>query len=225
MSKDITVNLNTEKNKLHSAAAWVWLYDIDLDSTTWFLTSYDTSITFAGNTYSPHNVSHSALTSDTKGTLESTNVTVSNLDVLIASSLIANDITGRAIRIKRVHVDHLTNSDDVIEQRLEIIDYNIDMSKLKIKAGTINFLKLAFPKDRYSITRCRHTYRTPALQISDSTGIGVLCSYTGAFASCDKTLDGPNGCRVHGDDEEAGGLVRKHPARFGAFPGIQKPAE
>lgn len=38
---------------------------------------------------------------------------------------------------------------------------------------------------------------------------GKWCGYAGALANCDGTFDGPNGCKVHGNQ-----------TRFGAFPGI-----
>lgn len=50
-----------------------------------------------------------------------------------------------------------------------------------------------------------------------------LCSYRGSLATCDKSLDGPNGCRVHFPDiqyADTDGTRTLTPSRpFGGFPG------
>lgn len=64
--------------------------------------------------------------------------------------------------------------------------------------GAENPLKRMFPLRKQEDDQCSFRYK--------QTG---TCGYTGALASCDLSLDGPNGCRVHNNT-----------ANFGAYPGI-----
>jgi len=64
--------------------------------------------------------------------------------------------------------------------------------------GADNILSYAFPIHKQYRDRCRFRYR------------GEDCSYVGNIETCDYTLDGPNGCRQHGNTH-----------RYGGFPGLR----
>lgn len=64
--------------------------------------------------------------------------------------------------------------------------------------GAENPLKYEFPYRRQLRDRCPWPYK------------GVRCGYAGDLPNCDYTLNGPNGCRQHGNVP-----------RFGGFPGLQ----
>ena len=67
--------------------------------------------------------------------------------------------------------------------------------------GDISLYDVFVPASRIGKRYCRFKYKDDA------------CAYTGALPTCDKSLDGPNGCIAHGDDGN-------HPERFGGFPGV-----
>jgi len=65
--------------------------------------------------------------------------------------------------------------------------------------GADNILSYAFPINKQYKDRCRHRYK------------GEDCGYTGTIATCDYTLDGPNGCKAHNNNVH----------RYGGFPGLR----
>lgn len=64
--------------------------------------------------------------------------------------------------------------------------------------GAENPLTLRFPRRRQFKDRCQWRYRGPE------------CGYIGPLPTCDFSLQGPNGCAIHGNA-----------FRFGGFPGIR----
>lgn len=88
------------------------------------------------------------------------------------------------------------------------------------KVGAVNLTKKNFPKNRYIAETCQAPrYGGPECgYVIPSGATGIV---GGGLPTCDRTEFGSNGCRVHGDDEVARGLPRKHPERYGGYPGIK----
>ena len=64
----------------------------------------------------------------------------------------------------------------------------------KWELGVENPLSVTFPKRKQYSNRCGWHYRDED------------CAYAGPLTSCDYTLDGPRGCRAHGNSRNFGGL-------------------
>ncbi len=86
----------------------------------------------------------------------------------------------------------------------EILEASADHNVASFVLGHYNFFALNFPRNRFIRSRCRWFYK------SDQ------CMYDAAIATCDKTIEGINGCASHSD----GSLGAAQKERFGGFPGI-----
>ena len=72
-------------------------------------------------------------------------------------------------------------------------------TQITFKLGDRNELAKSFPRRRQLRDFCQWQYK------------GVQCKYAGGLGSCDRTLQGDNGCGVHVNTEN-----------FGGFPGLQQ---
>lgn len=107
----------------------------------------------------------------------------------------------------------LLDADSGIHFGFRVYDSSLEERGLSVRlsAGALRLEQT--PPTRYSRTNCS-AKRVPYG--------GTLCGYdlnnptiAAAHPTCTRLLEGPGGCRAHGDAEVAAGLERKHPLRFG----------
>lgn len=84
-----------------------------------------------------------------------------------------------------------------LETTYSIISASAQGQHIKWQLGMENPGLLRCPKRMQMRDRCQWRYKS------------AECGYTGSILNCDLTLQGPNGCNVHGNSEN-----------FGAFPGL-----
>ncbi len=85
-----------------------------------------------------------------------------------------------------------------MEEVFTVLDASAKNYLVSFTLGAANPLSRRFPFGVQYRDRCSWTYR------------GNECGYAGSLATCDYTLQGPNGCAAHGNTE-----------KFGGFPGIK----
>ena len=208
-------NLRDETLKQHNASPWIWLYEIELEATTVatptaFLAGYTEEITWKGNTYYPFPIAHEPFSSDSEGNLPQTILMVSNVTREFTRYLqTSKGMEGRAVKIILIHKDVAA-----LNQGLEF-DFEVASSAADDQAITLNlqppgYFSIGIPSEYYVRNRCRFRFKSPG------------CGYRGTNTECDKTIDGPKGCKVQGDDEIIQGLPRQHPSRYGGFPAIPR---
>jgi len=78
----------------------------------------------------------------------------------------------------------------------EVISTQSTEKAVSCEVGAYTLQNQRLPSNRALRDFCRFKYKSNR------------CGYTGAIADCDKSLDGPNGCRAHSNE-----------TRFGGFPG------
>lgn len=203
--------LTQEKLKVHSAASWVELWAIQSAvGTGVFITSHPTSITFAGIVWDPFPISRSDDTRDTQGSVPFITVSVSNIDRAIQVELDAGNL------IDRLAVKYLVNTANLAAaattERFRILEAEVDDLVATFKLGPASPMEMDFPSRRFQRNRCDHVY--------GGTGCGYDTARAGALATCDRTLLGANGCKVHGDDEVTAGKPREHTANYGGCPSL-----
>ena len=226
MSINITTDLITEKNKLVSARSWLWLVEVDIDGQEALrLTTHDVNITWNSNTYYPYPMGVTNIEQDTQGNVNSINLTVSNIGLIGSSLINSGKIDGREVRLRLVHEDHLSDPNFVIESKWLVSGVSYDHNVMTVKLSMINLLNIDFPRERFFRTRCRYVSRYGGLHCGYNKDLPNMISSTNPDfnpSSCDGTLDGENGCTVHGLNEEANNLPKEHPKRFGGYPGIPR---
>lgn len=209
--KTLTSELLAEAYSLTNIAPWMFLFDIHAtDTDLFYLTSNNEAVTFDGHTYQPFPIVISDFNQDNEGNLPSLTVTVSNVSREVEAYVESGAILDRTVYIRVVHADHLDDASHQIIDRFIVTECSSTVESISFTLGLPNLFEISFPRQRYIRGRCRHKYKS------------LQCGYAGSIAACDKTLDGVNGCRVHGDDEINRGLARLHPLRYGGFPGIPK---
>lgn len=107
-----------------------------------------------------------------------------------------NGAVGSTVTMLAIHEDNL-NGPAEITQAFEVISTSSADYTVTWTLGTINLLDVQFPGRKQRRDRCQWVYKGPD------------CGYTGALATCDFTLNGPNGCQTH-----------NRVSRFGGFPGL-----
>ncbi len=215
----IPLAILAEKNQLATLERFIWLYEIEVPTdppTMYRLVRAPESVVYKGRTYSPFPISHDVIDRDIQGDLPETTLTVSNISREIISTLETYDgLVGQRVKIILAH--SLVMGEDAVpvgEESFYVMRSAADAKAASLVLGTTNLHDLKVPKARMMRFHCRHQYR------SAECGYSLDESNANFLATCDKTLDGQNGCRVHGESYTAAGLTAIHPDRFGGFPGI-----
>lgn len=221
MPLPIPPTLLQEKNQLATTGQFIWLYDIEVPTTpptTYRLTRQLASVEFEGYTYVPFPISHGEIIRDQDGDLPLVTVTASNMSREIISTLEAHDgLIGQKVRIILSHSLLSGESQMIGDEIFEVLSSTATADAVALSLGSSNLFDSTIPKARMARFHCRHQYRSPECGYALPTASGNFLS------SCDKTLDGLNGCNVHGASYTAEGLSPIHPDRFGGFPGIPTP--
>jgi len=199
------------KNALATGSRLVWLYEIEVPTdppTRYRFCNQMEAVTFRDNEYSPFPITHANMKEGADGNLPTLALSVSNVSREIGGTLEAyNGLIGQRVKIMLVLMPE--NQDMAPQDPLKaILEWDFKITSMAATAegasaqlGDISLYEVFMPAARISKRYCRFQYK------------GSGCGYVGLLPSCDKGLDGPNGCEAHSDD----GL---HPQRFGGFPGV-----
>ena len=143
------------------------------------------------------------------GDLPTLALTVSNVSREIGGTLESyNGLIGQRVKIMLVLMteNQETSPQDplnaILEWDFKITSMAATAEGATAQLGDISLYNVFMPSSRIAKRYCRFKYRDAA------------CGYEGEFPTCDKSLDGPNGCQAHSFDSAA------HPDRFGGFPGV-----
>lgn len=197
--RQLVANLKTEKNKLATTSAWLTLIQVEINSsTTLYLVANPASVTFDSQVYSPFPCEIKPVGSDSRGGLPDVEVSVSNVNLVMSASLEANDVRGKRVRLLGVNSANLADPTAIVfDEAYEIGDITVTEQAVTFRLGHIRLLEQRFPSRRYLRDNCQWVFKS------------TDCGYGGGLATCDKSLEGSNGCRAHANQ-----------TRFGGFPGI-----
>lgn len=189
-----------DKSNVSSGTAYVALMEVVIrDPATGNVTdtirlcNNNEDITYAGNVYTA--TIFDLTFSVENGEVGSASVSMNDYNgVIRQSEEDIGGVIGFSVRIMIINSDNLSDPPDMD------IDYKVVSSqskdwKVSWSLGSESALSLPFPKRKQYRDRCRFRYKGPE------------CGYTGGLATCDLSLDGPNGCAAHANTIHFGGFV------------------
>jgi len=202
-----------EKNKLGTDSVWSMLLDISMlvgGPVDLRVTNDTSDISFGGNTYQKFSFDFDAMNEQAQGEVPEAKLIVSNANRVIEGLLASNNggADGEII-LYIVNSANPTGEAD-LSMTFRILESTADAQWVSFRLGAENLNRIPLPRYRYTFDNCWHVYNTPTMQ-AGADPRGVMCGYAGAIVSCDKTLDGANGCRIH-----------TNAPRFGGFPSIDR---
>ncbi len=195
--RPLALSLALEKNKLDSTSAWLPLVSVEVDSTTILrLVPNPTTIVFRGETYVSFPLQIDQVTQDAKGGLHEVSVSVSNVTREVSAYLELHDLRGARVTILYVNSTALSDPDVVVlEEQYQVVEIREKGEQfVTFILGHDRINSHQFPGGRFLRDNCRWIYKS------------VECGYGGGLASCDKLLEGPNGCRAHANVPRFGGF-------------------
>lgn len=192
MARHLSVESAIDKNRITSSAVWVALLKIEVVdpntravTETLYLARNDEAVLFDGQNYQPANFQ---INIDQKqGEDPSVSLTAQDHTRHIQSRMEAmaggvfSEVTLMIVNSERL------DQPAELEHTFQVINSSVKNYVVSFTLGAENPLAIAFPKHRQSKERCAWRYK------------GYGCRYAGAMATCDYTLDGPNGCKAHGN--------------------------
>lgn len=193
-----------DRSRLSSGDAWLLLIDVDWQGQHIRLVRNVDPVTFdAGDGAGPQ--SYQAFNFDLEVDLPSGNQTASmTLKCSNVLGLMENAIeqysgaVGATVNVYVVNTAQMAGEPE-LAMSTTILQTDVTAEQVQFKLGPPAPQRQLFPRYLYRANFCLWVTRYK----------GKQCGYTGVLPSCDGTLDGPNGCKVHANQQ-----------RFGAFPGI-----
>lgn len=228
MPETLGTSVVATKNLLHSTSAWVWLFELDMGSSTGFrLCAHDQNITVGGLVYVAFPMTMTAERRDIDGQLPQFEITISNVGREIVTYLEAGQVLDRTLRIKAVYS---TDTATVVDfGRVTVLRAVVGTTSATLTVGSYILTEAPIPARYWMRGRCSFIYGGPecAFNKALAQSHAALATFTAAnsgfdAASCDLTLAGSNGCRKHGEWEAYIGQFKNHPLRFGGNPGIPR---
>lgn len=203
---------------------YIWLYAIDLPTdppTKLRVAAYPETVYFETDStgvsiaYVPFSISHGEVRTDVEGGSPTVTLNAQNVSLEMSALLETYGyLVGQRVRTVLVKLSDLPLGTPLIDELYEILDGEVTESRAAFTMGQSALEQKSFPDHRVTRDYCTSHYG------------GTRCGYdtkrVGALQTCDKTLSGANGCRVHGESEAAASLPVLHPKRFRAFPGVQR---
>ena len=203
MPYKLPLNTIADKNLIASDKTFLVCLEIDVRNVstntideTLYLVHNTEDVVHNGNTYSAYAFNMS-MTAE-KGAQPTVTVSIDDISKDIQSRMQAyGGGVGFYVRIIVLNELDLAEEPEIIE-RFEVTGASTQDYRVTWILGSQNLLSRKFPNRRQLRDRC-------SWQFKDSN-----CQYSGGDATCDYTLDGPNGC--------AG---KNNTLQFGGFPGIR----
>lgn len=203
--KSLSIAHVVDKNRIASDRAWLValrVHVIDPKSLqqvdTLYLVANDEPVTIDGELYDPAPFDIDA--SESQDALPVVRVSIRDQSQQVHNYLEAFE-GGVGFKVDLIVVmaesGTTTYSDPELIEYFDVVgasaaDYNISW-----ELGVENPLNINFPRRVQYRDQCSFRYKDES------------CGYSGPLPSCDLTLDGPNGCRAHGNQD-----------RYGGFPGM-----
>jgi len=203
MPRSLSIASIIEKANQNSNTAFLSLLEIiiiDKNTNTTVevvrIVNNDEDITFNGDLYSA--TVFDLNFSEESGSVGRSTVTVNDFTGLIRQrEEQVGGANGFSVKLMIVNADEL-NSPPEVDLNYQVVRSTASNYNLTWELGSENVLAMIFPIAIQYKDRCRFKYKDPQ-----------TCAYSGPIATCDLSLNGPNGCGAHNNS-----------LNFGAFAGI-----
>jgi lambda family phage minor tail protein L len=208
----LTLASALQKHQIAGTAPWFVLLDIfpnkDDMSIVLRVARNTDDVIWGGHTYLAFNFDIQSIDESTSGELPQVTITVSNVNRAVQGQLEPyGGGVGATVVLTVVNAADM-GGDPVQQFTWSILQASATDQLVTFTLGAPSPLLKQFPSGLYVKNHCFHIFNSPTLQAALNPD-GMPCGYTGALITCDHTLNGTNGCRVHGNQ-----------GRFGGFPGL-----
>lgn len=211
--------------RLGNTNPWVWLMELVVERTVFATVKFrfvnsnvPVPVEFpagSGKRYYPYPFRAPDLPSDSEGSVPKLTVILSSGGYEGIRYMDARDgLVGNDISLWRVNLGALASASFGVLINGRVSGVVADASAIQLTIGLIDLFKIDYPRDLWQRDRCRHRFTGPGC-LFRRPGPSELGYGLPEIMFCDKTLLGPGGCKVHGDNEVARGLTRNHPAQYG----------
>lgn len=224
MARDVTDITRARSRQLQEDHPWIWLYEVAVPGekpSRYRLTNYDRPVhhgTDGGGApleYTPVPIVNGDIIENSEADLPRLQIQIGNEGLYFRQVLEDNDgLIGQPVVLRLVNMLELGDPNASLRFDAQIVGCSATLDRVTWEVSALSLTQAVIPAERYQIFHCRFRYG------------GLGCGYdltnatlAAAFPNCLKTLDE---CRLRGNAEVAAGLVRKHPARFGGWPGIPR---
>jgi phage-related protein len=229
MPTPLSGSTTAAKNLLHQQEPWYLLAEVDVPTTPKTILrlvrgteDVDFGVTSAGVpvTYSRAAFSWSGIQQTSEGDLPSSTLTISNVTREAGALMETHDgFVGEEVILMIVHNLSLPTGVPDLSYKFTVTKSAFDEQNATAELGIFNPYTRPFPDSLFFRLRCPFLYRGKECKYAVDSGDPDFLS------TCDKSLNGSNGCVAHGASETAAGVTKVHPERFGGFPGISKRSE
>ena len=203
MSWDFTQAQQQQVGALSNQYPFVWLFEVEIPTTPPTrarLAAYTEDITYGASTtgadvvYTAYPFEVSAVQEDNAASLPRLTVSISNEAREVQALVEEYDgLIGQPVVLQLVNVSTLAAGAYRIYEG-EVITLTGDAESVAIEVGSYSLSTQLLPSQRALRDYCRHKYK------------GARCKYTGALPTCDKSLNGADGCEVHSNADRFGGF-------------------
>lgn len=207
MSSHMSVATVIEKNKIASSTAFIVAMDVEvIDQVT--NTSVETlrfcrnseNVTYGGNVYTASsfdiNIEHAS------GEMSAITLTAVDYSSALQGRMQAyGGGIGFNVTVMILNMDALSEPCE-LKEFYKVIGASAANYVVTFNLGNRNPLTIRFPRRIQMRDRCAWKYK------------GTECGYAGVIATCDLSLNGPNGCSIHGRSEHFGGFPGINPGNF-----------
>lgn len=196
--------------KFNNPSIWIPLFEVEIDSTTYYMTPNPTSITYSGNSYTSFPMVLEEISDDGKGEITSARLICSDIEGIFATTLKASgSIDGNPLKFLVYSVDL---EDVVYEENLEITKCSSATKEtVSFELGMFNPITIKLLQQKFISNFCWNMYKgkgcyilTPSLTYLPPANFTVTA--VGIGDTCSKIIDD---CTLHGNV-----------LRFNGFPGI-----
>jgi hypothetical protein len=196
----------TELHKLQSDGSVIYLIEIITPSGTLRLARNTEDIVWDSHTWTKSWFTIDVLTESTSGEVPELWVNMSNIGGLVEQQIIAyNNLIDSTCVLYFVNTNCLTETEPILSMTLDIAKVACTRTAASMKLTALNPFSMAYPQWRLHGAICQYPTYDPDVT---SPFHDLRCGYTGAIATCDRTL---GDCLTHGNY-----------LRFGAQLGIYK---
>lgn len=194
--KTLPANVILEKNKIATTGAWLLLLDITLaDASVIRLARNNENVTFQSNTYTAFNFDIDSTKNNGRGEIPTVTLRVSNVSQLLQAYVEdANGGVGFTVKLWVVNSALLSENYAELAMTFDVLACESDSKWITFTLGAPNPLRRRYPLYRAIANSCNWTFK------------GRECNYSGAVATCKRTLAD---CRS-----------KNNSARFGGRPGL-----
>ncbi len=195
--RTITAALIAESNKLATTSAWIPLLSVEVSPANILrLTPHPTAVTFDSVLYTPWAIQIEKVNQNTRGNLAELSITLSNVTREISANLETTDVRGARVTLRYVNSANVADPEALaVEERYEVLSARVKGEQFAtFIVGQDRLESQVAPGGRFYRDNCRHIYKDAA------------CGYVGSLATCDKVLEGTNGCRAHNNIPFFGGF-------------------